>query len=254
MQKDIKFSVVTVCLNAADTILTTMRSVMEQTYLNYEYIIWDGQSEDETPEIIRQNTKSELIRVFSEPDTGLYNAMNKAIDHCRGDYILFLNSGDTLADPTVLADVADRIAADGKRAELYFGDVIRKTDKGDVLETYRGKDVVFRLLLAGRMPCHQSIFTDTDLMRKYRFDESYSITADYNFLMKCQRYGHFIRHIDRTVSCFDCTKGISAQRSNLEVMRRQDDRSMKELYPGWYFIMKPVKKIVRWLKKRKLNK
>ena len=254
MQSHITFSIVTVCLNAADTIMMTMRSVMEQTYRNYEYIIWDGQSKDGTLELVRQYEKNELIRIFSEPDTGLYNAMNKAIDHCQGDYILFLNSGDTLADVMVLEDVAKVISSDQVKAELYFGDVLRKTSQGNILETYRGRNIVFRLLLAGRMPCHQSMLTGIDLMRKYRFDESYFITADYNFLMKCKRYGHTIRHIDRTVSCFDCTQGISAQQSNLEEMRRQDDRSMKELYPGLYYLMKPVKKVVRWLKNKGLDK
>lgn len=240
-----KFSIVTVCLNAEDTILETIHSVKQQTYLNYEYVIWDGLSKDHTLDIIRENAQADNITVFSQKDSGLYNAMNQAVEKCVGEYILFLNSGDTLADERVLADVADWMDRDESRSDIYFGNVLRKRENGTELETYRGKDIVLKLLLAGRMPCHQSIFTRTEVMKKYTFDEKYSITADYNFLMKCRKYNHPIQYMDRTISCFDCTQGISSMGSNLEEMRRQDDASMKELYPGWYYILKPVKGIVR---------
>lgn len=254
LRKKIKFSIVTVCLNAESTILETMNSVMEQTYPDYEYVIWDGESKDHTLEIIKEYAEAENIFIFSKKDSGLYNAMNQAIKKCNGDYILFLNSGDTFADESVLADVADLIQKDDSKADIYFGNVLRKREDKTVLETYHGRDIVLRLLLAGRMPCHQSIFTKREVMQKYGFDEKYSITADYNFLMKCRRYGHPIKYMDRVVSCFDCTQGISAANSNLEEMRRQDDASMKELYSGWYYLLKPIKKIGRWLKNYFLRK
>lgn len=246
--KKIKFSIVTVCLNAESTILETIRSVKQQKYPNYEYVIWDGLSKDHTLEIIRENAGADNIYVFSKKDSGLYNAMNQAAKECNGDYILFLNSGDIFADERVLSDVADLIEKDSSKADIYFGNVLRKREARTVLETYHGKEVVLRLLLAGRMPCHQSVFTRCEVMQRYGFDERYSITADYNFLMKCRKYKHPFMYMDRVISCFDCTQGISAAKSNLEEMRRQDDASMKELYPGWYYILKPVKWIVRWLK------
>ncbi len=249
LQSDIKFSIVTVCLNAQDTIADTIRSVKTQTYTNYEYIIWDGKSQDNTLDIIRQNIDTAHMKVYSEKDTGLYNAMNKAIRVCTGDYIIFINSGDELADKDVLADIAETITKDKSKADLYFGNVIRKMKKEDILETYKGRDIVLKLLLVGRMPCHQSIFTALDVMKEYQFDESYSITADYNFLMKCRRYHKKIQYVDRVISRFDCTQGISAQSSNLEEMRRQDDMSMKELYPVWYYVLKPLKAVVRCLKR-----
>jgi hypothetical protein len=95
------------------------------------------------------------------------------------------------------------------------------------------------------MPCHQSIFTNLVLMKEYRFNEDYHITADYNFLMRCRRNKKNLQYVDRTVSCFDCTQGISSQEDNLEEMRRQDDRGMKELYPCWYCLLKPIKAVVR---------
>lgn len=246
--QETKFSIITVCLNAESTILGTICSVKAQTYLNYEYIIWDGLSEDRTLDIIKTNVNADNTLIFTGKDSGLYNAMNQAVEKCNGDYVLFLNSGDSFADENVLAEAADWIEKDNARADIYFGDVLRVREDETVLETYRGKEVVLRLLLAGRMPCHQSIFTKTDIMKRYLFDESYTITADYNFLMKCRRNRHVISHIDRVISYSDCREGISSQDENLEEMRRQDDRSMKEFYPVWFYLLKPIKAAVRTLK------
>lgn len=248
VQTKIKFSIVTVCLNAEKTIRDTVGSVKTQNYRNYEYIIWDGMSRDHTLEIIYANANEGNITVYSEKDSGLYNAMNRALEKCSGDYVLFLNSGDSFADDNVLEDIAGRIEKDTLKADIYFGNVLRKGENETILESYHGKGIVLRLLLAGRMPCHQSMFTALGIMKEYGFDESYSITADYNFLMRCHKDKRSIYYIDRTVSCFDCTAGISSLADNLSEMRRQDDRSMKECYPVWYYLLKPMKGIVRWLK------
>lgn len=248
IRRETKFSIVTVCLNAEATILETICSVKAQTCLNYEYIIWDGLSEDHTLDIINANVNIDNTLIFTGKDSGLYNAMNRAVEKCSGDYVLFLNSGDSFADENVLADVEDWIGKDNSNADIYFGDVLRVREDKTVLETYNGRGVVSRLLLAGRMPCHQSIFTKTEIMKRYLFDESYTITSDYNFLMKCRKNRHVISHIDRVISYSDCRDGISSRAGNLEEMRRQDDRSMKELYPTWYYLLKPIKAAVRGLK------
>ena len=118
-RQQIKFSIITVCLNAEATILETMHSVEGQIYSDYEYIIWDGLSQDNTVNIIRENAGGSKLRLFTEKDSGLYNAMNRALQKCSGDYVLFLNSGDTFADEMVLADVAKRIEKDRIQADMY---------------------------------------------------------------------------------------------------------------------------------------
>ena len=107
--QEIKISVVTVCLNTANTIKETVNSVLEQSYGNLEYVIVDGMSTDGTLEIIREYERSFGVKVISDKDSGLYNAMNKGIDLCSGDYILFLNSGDILADKHVVENAAAQI-------------------------------------------------------------------------------------------------------------------------------------------------
>lgn len=243
----LKISVVTVCLNAADTIEKTMLSVLSQTYEKIEYIIMDGQSTDKTPDILRQYEKDPRVRIFSGKDTGLYNAMNKGIDACSGDYVIFLNSGDLFADNQVLENAVSKMQVESEtnRGELFYGNVIRSYEGETKLEKYPGKYVVFRLLMMGRMPCHQGIFTGIDTMRKYRFDESYKICADFDFLMRCMR-GHVrVQYLDVNVSIVDCVNGISSQGMNLDQMRAEDDRSIRENYPVFFRIIQVPKMIAR---------
>ena len=103
------FSIITVTWNAASTIAPTLRSVERQTSTDYELLIIDGASTDDTLSIVRRASIASL-RVFSEPDNGLYDAMNKGIARARGRYLVFLNAGDAFADDTVLARLANLTA------------------------------------------------------------------------------------------------------------------------------------------------
>ena len=156
MEEKIKYSIVTVCYQAADTIEKTMASVMSQTYRNYEYIIIDGLSTDGTVQKIKQRIKNSQLKndvVFvSERDSGLYNAMNKGIKRCTGDYVLFLNSGDFFYDDHVLEYVADIIGSRKDISDIYYGDVVRMYADHKKIERYPGKNIILKLLLMGRMP------------------------------------------------------------------------------------------------------
>lgn len=247
-----KISVITVCLNTEDTIAETIESVLCQTYENVEYIIMDGCSTDKTLEIIRRYEEQPKMRVFSGKDSGLYNAMNKGIDINSGDYILFLNSGDVFADKEALSKVMAEIEiTDTKEPELIYGNVIRTYADGCKLEKYPGRHIVFKLLMMGRMPCHQSMLTRADIMRKYRFDESYKICADFDFLTRCLREHVQMQYVDVTVSKVDSVEGISSQAANLNLMRAEDDRSIRENYPLMYYAMWLPKKIIRHGKDKK---
>lgn len=238
-----KISVVTVCLNAQATIAETIESVIGQSFQDKEYIIVDGMSSDGTQEIIRRYEHLEGVRFFARKDTGLYNAMNRGTSLCSGDYIIFLNSGDVFADEDVLA----RVAAQAK-AELVFGNVIRVFEKEERLEKYPGKGVAFRLMLMGKMPCHQAIFTRRETMQKYGFDESFRICADFDFMVRCLKDKVSMQYIDVTVSRVDCVDGVSSQSENLAKMRREDDRSIRKWFPGWYWMLWGAKGVARrWI-------
>lgn len=239
-----KLTVATVCFNAEKTIEETIKSVLAQTYQNIEYLIIDGKSTDRTLELIGKYQTDSRVRVISERDSGLYDAMNKAASVCGGEYILYMNSGDLFADRRVLADVVPCLDAD-----IIYGNVIRVRQDGKHLEKYEGKHVVMRLLLMGRMICHQGMFTRADLMRAYRFNEQYTITADYDFVVRAHKNKCSMRHVDRTVAVVDSVEGISSRTANNDIMRREDDRSLRENFPVWYYLIKLPKECVRGLKR-----
>ena len=147
-----KYTIVTVCLNAENTIKETIESVLQQTYKDFEYIIMDGMSNDATISIVEEFALDHRVRIYQEKDTGLYNAMNKGIARAKGEYILFMNSGDVFADTEVLAYIQDKLDAD-----FVYGDVIRIFERKKILESYK-RTSLFLLLLAGRMMSHQSLF------------------------------------------------------------------------------------------------
>lgn len=239
-----KISVVTVCLNAEDTIERTIESVLGQDYGDIEYIIIDGMSEDQTGRILSRYEAIPNVKIVVQKDTGLYNAMNKGIDLCSGDYIIYLNSGDVFTEKKILSQVACRA-----RAEIVFGNVVRVFRERERLEKYQGRWYAFLLMLTGKMPCHQAIFVQREVMIKYRFDENYRICADFDFIVRCLRDKVSMQHVDVTVSRVDCVEGVSSQKENLEQMRVEDDRSIRKNFPGWYWILKMPKAWVRWGKR-----
>ncbi len=250
----IRISVITVCYNAADTIVGTIESVLGQTYENLEYCIIDGLSTDGTQELIHRYEDNDKVKTLFEADSGLYNAMNKGIDLCSGEYVLFLNSGDVFADASVVSRSVEQmcryreekqITASGRMPDIFYGNVIRTYETKRVTEKYPGKHKVFQLLMMGKMPCHQSIFTSAPVLKKYKFDETYQICADFDFLVRCLRGGVAMQYIDVDISAVDCVMGISSQNENLERMRMEDDRSLRKQYPLCYAVIQPLKIIIR---------
>lgn len=239
-----KITVVTVCLNAEKTIETTMLSILGQTFQDIEYLIVDGKSSDGTLDIVDRYKNDNRVRLFSEKDSGLYNAMNKAIDLCTGDYIIFMNSGDVFCDDKVIEDMLPHLQED---RDLVYGNVIRKTLNGNMLEKYHGRYKLMCLLLMGKMMSHQALFTKSDIMRQYMFDEQYKITADYDFIVRAKKNKCSIAYIDRTVCIVDNIEGISAQDSNYDLMREEDDRSLKKNMPFFFYILYIPKAIYRFI-------
>ena len=253
--QEAKISVITVCLNTVNTIRETIESVLWKTYDNIEYLIVDGMSVDGTLDIIRQYEDIQSVKICSGKDNGLYNAMNKGVDLCSGDYVLFLNSGDVFADQDAVSDVVASICGSDAIGngwmnksllpDIVYGNVTKIYQDKSITEKYPGRNKVFKLLMMGKMPCHQGIFTKTSVLRRFRFDESYKICADFDFLLRCLHAGVRMRYVDVTVSVVDCITGISSQETNIDRMRAEDDRSIRENYPLMYWLMWMPKKIVR---------
>ena len=178
------FSIITVTWNAADTIGPTLESVQRQTSRAYEMLIIDGASTDGTLSIVHQASIAAL-RVFSEPDNGLYDAMNKGIARARGRYIVFLNAGDAFADDAVLARLA-RLAA--KNPGVIYGQT-QLVDTSRNVVGHRHLTAPKRLtansFLNGMVVCHQAFFARRDLVPPY--DLQYKFSADYDWCIKILR-------------------------------------------------------------------
>lgn len=178
------FSIITVTWNAADTIGPTLESVQRQTSRDYEMLIIDGASTDGTLSIVHQASIAAL-RVFSEPDNGLYDAMNKGIERARGRYLIFLNAGDAFADDTVLARLAV-LTADNPGV-IYGQTQLVDTNRNVVgMRHLRApKRLTAGSFLNGMVVCHQAFVARRDLVPKY--DLQYRFSADYDWCIKVLR-------------------------------------------------------------------
>ena len=175
------FSIITVTWNAADVIAPTIQSVQRQTSSDYEMLIIDGASTDDTLAIVRQASIASL-RVFSEPDNGLYDAMNKGIARARGRYLIFLNAGDKFADDTVLARLA-MLTADNPG--VIYGQTQLVDAEGQVVgkrHLTAPKILTANSFLNGMVVCHQAFAARRDLVPDY--DLQYKLSADYDWCIK----------------------------------------------------------------------
>lgn len=185
---------ITVCRNAASTIEKTIQSVLWQDYADYEYVIIDGMSSDDTPAIIEKYCEH-LAIVVREPDTGIYNAMNKGIRHSSGEVLMFLGADDCLASPYVLSRVA-RAFRDDPGLDMVYGNFI--WDSGTVQRSGEHPDVLHRqyFLIRDRTIQHQSLFCQRRLFEAIGgFDESLVVGADRDWILRalfqaCARYRH----------------------------------------------------------------
>jgi len=195
-------TVVTVVYNAVREIEETMRSVLNQTYPALEYIVIDGASKDGTTDIIKKYS-DRLTKWVSEPDKGIYDAMNKAIDMATGEWILFMNAGDYFYSDNAVAYIFTP-EADYTGYDVVYGDAeFRLKTFSYVIEALESAPDRF-------MPfSHQAAFTRTGLARKYKFDIAYKIAADTEFFLKLTRAGSIFKHISVIVCSYDAHQGMS---------------------------------------------
>lgn len=177
-------TVVTVVFNGAATLEQTIRSVIEQTYSNIEYIVVDGGSTDGTLEILRKY-EGEIDYWVSEKDAGIYDAMNKGIAWARGDYIGMLNSDDFFASPSAVEQIAMRLEADNVDAVFSRLDIVDPANLNRVLRKYRIPTLSPFMLRIGVMPPHPTFYCSKSCYEKagpYR--TNYRIAADFEMLVR----------------------------------------------------------------------
>lgn len=190
-----KITIATVTYNAEKTLQRTLDSVAEQTYAYIEHLIVDGCSKDRTMELIHRyvddNTGREVthdIVVVREPDKGLYDAMNKALENATGDYIVFLNAGDRLHSPDTLAEAfGNRNKTAGTLPAIVYGETDLVDEQGQFIRHRRLQAparLTWKSFRWGMLVCHQSFYVRTDLARQTPYDLHYRFSADYDWCIR----------------------------------------------------------------------
>lgn len=244
-----KLSVITICLNDAVGIDKTIRSVLDQKFRDFEYIIIDGGSTDGSVEVIK-NYDLHITRWLSEKDTGIYNAMNKGIRFAKGEYILFLNSGDYFYNNTVLGDFFGHDI----NVPIAYGYCITTTSI-NTPTLFRSPRNLDKFYLARTTIPHQATFIKREVYEKIGgFDETFRIAGDYDFLLRAViRYRLKSLYVPVLCAFFD-KQGISSTNHELRESEKRRAREKNFTYPD-YIYRKLINDMIDFLRqvKKKLS-
>jgi glycosyltransferase involved in cell wall biosynthesis len=175
------FSIITVCYNAATTLEATLQSVAAQTCTDKEYIVVDGRSTDGTPALLARYAAT-INLLICEPDDGIYDAMNKGLRAASGDYVCFLNAGDTFHAPDTLQRLAESIASCAAPPDVLYGETAIVGADGRFLRMRRlraPQDLTWRSFRQGMVVCHQAFYARTAIAPPYDLRYRYSSDVDW---------------------------------------------------------------------------
>ena len=225
-------SVITVCFQAKDQVQATLANLLEQTWRDFEYLVIDGGSGDGTRALLEASgpafSRAGIPFHFrSEPDQGIYDAMNKGVRMASGTWLLFLNAGDLLLDPRVLA----RTFETSSDAEILYGDTIC---------IYQGQKKRYPALPLSHLSyemafCHQSAFIRRTLLLEHPYNITYRVCADHHFFLSMYLRGASFARLPFPVSVYEIA-GYSDQnkfRSHREQRRMQKELDVFHLTPSW---------------------
>ena len=258
----ITFSVVTITYNAAAVLRPTLDSVMMQDYPNVEHLIIDGASTDETLAIAKayqkQSDEAEnghVVKIQSEPDKGLYDAMNKGLRLATGDYIVFMNAGDRFPEADTLDKVMlAAVVGDGEeRPAVLFGNTDIIDDKGNFLYHRRlspPERLTWRSFRYGMVVCHQAFYARTDIARSLPYDTTFRYSADVDWCIRVMKEGErqhlLLRNIHAVVANYmeegqTTIHHKDSLKERFEVMRRHYGLFTTVLLHAWFAVRKLLK-------------
>lgn len=241
MKNKVKISVVTVCFNAEKVIEETIKSVLKQTYQNKEYIIVDGASSDGTLDVVRRYAAAAGIKYISEPDYGIYDAMNKGSELAEGDYIQFLNAGDLLVDEMVLEKAAEQI--EQIRADVVYGDIIyRYPDGSEDIRVYGQFCSSIFYYLLGDCVNHQAVFARRACFAVHKFDLAYRICADREWMIRLKKDGYRFKALNMII-CEYSLEENSASIRNSDIYFEEAARCVRMHIKSGYWLYLLVDRI-----------
>jgi glycosyltransferase involved in cell wall biosynthesis len=239
MEPKISLTIITVTYNCEANLENTIRSIKNQNDKNYEYIIIDGASSDKTLEII-EKYKDSIDQLISEKDDGIYDAMNKGVTLASGEWILFMNSGDTFANNDVLSTVKNHIATTD--ASIVYGNIWVKKQETRLLRVASEPCNKHRMFF-----CHQSAFTKSSLLKQFPFDKRFKMSSDYHFTKRCFYKGIIFKHINLAITNYDLngisnTNRITGLYENIQIVHELDSGIQKIIFLlRLYFVILRIK-------------
>lgn len=206
-------TIITVVLNNYQGLRKTINSVLSQSYKNVEYIIIDGGSTDETKNLLIEY-KEKINFTLSEPDNGIYDAMNKGIKHSSGEWINFMNAGDVFFNDDTIKSVVENIDSN---YDLVYGhaNLVRKNGSMDLQKASDNLDKIWKRMQF----CHNSLFAKSTCLKEHMFNTSYSIAADCEFVVWCFKNNKTFKYINLII-CNYQTGGISETSKVLRLLDR----------------------------------
>lgn len=246
----VKISLITVTYNAASTIEHCISSVIAQTYPHIEHIVIDGQSTDATPAIINKY-KIHIHQYLSEPDYGIYDAMNKGIQMATGDVIGILNADDYFADENVLQDVAG--AFELSDADIIYGDIDYVNKSNQIIRKWRSGAYKNGHFNWGWMPPHPSFYARRELFSQAGlYQPQYGSATDYELMLRFIHAKKFKVYYLNKVLVKMRTGGVSNKSINNRIKAWGNDyRAMKKngiLFPHISLFLKPLRKIIQYIR------
>ncbi|REE27438.1 glycosyltransferase [Winogradskyella pacifica] len=243
-----KVSIITAVYNSEKTIDTCMNSVLNQTYPNIEYIIVDGGSNAET--LSKLNAAAEKfphIKLSSESDNGIYDALNKGIAKATGEIIGFVHSDDFLAEATIIASIVE--AFETKEVDGVYGDLhyvaLENTDK--IIRNWVSQPFSYKLLKDGWMPAHPTLYLKKSLYDDYgMFDVNFKIAADYDFILRIFKQTNLnFFYLPKTIVKMRVGGASNRSLKNIFQKSKEDYRAIKANQTGnwWTILLKNVSKI-----------
>ena len=235
-----RISVITVCFNSATTIRDTLESIASQSYKSFEHIIIDGGSTDETLKIVCEWTKHHIY-LISEPDKGIYDAMNKGIALAKGDYVGMLNADDFFASPSALEIIANHLSASNVDAVFSCLDIVDPSNLNRVLRKYRVSSFSSFMLRIGIMPPHPTFYCRKSCYENAGpYSTDYRIAADFEMLVRLLLKHHMTWKFIDEITVKMRSGGLSSKgiKSNW-VVNREIVRSCTEngLYTNMFMLI-----------------
>ncbi len=239
MDNSPKFTIITITYNAARWLERTVVSILSQSYPNIEYLIIDGGSKDGTVDIIKQYAPG-IAYWVSEPDKGLYDAMNKGLKQATGDYVWFINAGDTLQSAATVQRIAMKIGKRSSLPDVIYGETSIVDAEGKPLGMRRlkaPKQLTWKSFRMGMLVCHQSFIAKRTIAPEY--DLQYRLSADYDWCIRCLKQAKSIYNTKMILSNY-LEEGLSTQqrkaslKERYEVMCKYYGKFATIILHGWF--------------------